>query len=371
MKTISFAIQTRRFVAVTCLLLAQFTLLPDAGAVVVKNLFEVEFPVPDQSRNIRAAVFSKGLEQVLIRASGSRSVMKEVTPGNAAAYVQQFSYVENQAGEQQSPGSQSFELTYILKVQYNAGKIISLLRDNGQPVWGERRSEAIMWLAVRDGSNRYVLKDSDKSLLRDSVELSANRRGVPLLWPVYDRKDRQKLGFTDVWAAFADPVRGASKRYTSGPAIVGRLSWTGNEWKGDWSVFIDRSAYTWSVSGSDYNSVIAEGIDLSADRIGQHYAVLDRVGINEPDLLVEINNVDSLQTYHKIQTFLEDLTAVRQTRLARIDDGVVLFRVDLRGDIDDFIRLVSTDRTLEPVVDAIQTGTIPGQQTLLRYTYRQ
>ena len=371
MKTISFAIETRRFFAVTCLLLAQFALLPDAGAVVVRSLFDVEFPVPDQSRHIRAAVFSKGLEEVLIRVSGSRSVMKEITPGNAAAYVQQFSYVENQSEEKQNRGQQAFELTYILKVQYNAGKIISLLRENGQPVWGEHRSEAIIWLAVRDGSNRYVLKDSDTSLLRDSVELSANRRGVPLLWPVYDRKDSKQLGFTDVWAAFADPVRVASKRYTSGPAIVGRLSWTGNEWRGDWSVFIDRSAHSWSLSGSDYNSVIAEGIDLSADKIGKHYAVLDRVGINEPDLLVEINNVDSLQTYRRIQTFLEDLTAVRQTRLARINDGVVLFRVDLRGDIDDFIRLVSTDRTLQPVVDAIQPGGSPGQQTMLRYSYRK
>ena len=371
MKTVASATNVARFIAAACLLVLQFASIPNAAAVVVKDLFVVEFPVPDQNAQVRTAVFKKGLEQVLIRASGSRTVIQEITPGNAAAYVQQFSYVENQSVEKQGRGQQSFELTYILKVQYNAGKIINLLRDNNQPVWGEHRSESIVWLAVRDGSSRYVLKDSDESLLRDSVELSAVRRGLPLIWPVYDRTDRQQLGFTDVWAAFGDQVRVASKRYTRGPAIVGRLSWTGNEWKGDWSVFVDSSAYSWSLSGSDYNSVISEGIDLSADKIGKHYAVLERDGVNEPDLLVEINNVDSLQTYHKIQTFLEGLTAVRQAHVARVDDGVVLFRLDLRGDLDDFIRLVSTDRTLQPLVDSIQPGGAAGQQTILRYSYRK
>ena len=370
MKIISLAATARQSLAAAGLLLLQFVMLPHAGAVVVENLFDVEFPVPNQSSQIRNAVFSKGLEEVLIRVSGRRSVIQELTPGNAAAYVQQYSYVENDAEEDQGAGQKSFELTYILRVQYNAGKIINLLRENGQPVWGERRGETIIWLAVRDGSNRYVLKKSDASLLRDSAEQSANRRGLPLIWPVYDRKDRQKLGFTDVWAAFREPVRAASKRYTVGPSIVGRLSWTGNEWKGDWSVFVDNSSYSWSLSGSDYNSVIAEGIDLSADKIGKHYSVLERVGSDEPGLLVEINNVDSVQTYRKIQTFLEGLAAVRQTRLARVEDGVVLFRIDLRGDIDDFVRLVATDRTLEPLVNTVQPGG-PGQQTVLYYSYRR
>jgi hypothetical protein len=371
MKTMTFAIDTPRLTAVICLFLVQYLVLPDAGAVVVKNLFDVEFPVPDQSSQIRTAVFTKGLEEVLIRASGNRSVVQEITPGNAAAYVQQFSYVENQQEEQRDRAQQSFELTYMLKVQYNAGKIISLLRENGQPVWGEHRSEAIVWLAVRDGSNRYVLKEKDTSLLKDSVESSAGRRGLPLVWPVYDRKDRQQLGFTDVWAAFGEPVRVASRRYTGGPAVVGRLSWTGNEWRGDWSVFVDSSAYSWSLNGSDYNSVIAEGIDLSADKIGKHYAVLERTGINEPDLLVEITNVDSVQTYRKIQTFLEGLNAVRQALPARIDDDTVLFRLDLRGDVDDFIRLVATDRTLQPAPERGYPGASPVQQTTLHYSYRR
>ena len=87
-------------------------------------------------------------------------------------------------------------------------------------------------------------------------------------------------------------------------------------------------------------------------------------------MLVEINNVDSVQAYRNIQIFLEELTVVRQTLVASVDEGRVVFRIDLRGDIDDFIRLVSTDKRLEPIVDSIQPGGDANQQTLLRYNYR-
>ena len=364
----------RSIVNSSLLLLLVFS-MRDAGAVVVENLYDVAFPVPDQSSQVRTAVFKKGLEQVLIRASGSRSILQDIDPGPASAYVQQFRYVEDTEDEKAAAASRSRASTsatdwYSLEIQYNAGKIINLLRENAQPVWGEHRNEAIVWLAVRDGSNRYVLKQNDASLLKESVEQSAKRRGLPLVWPVYDSRDRKQLPFADVWAAFGEPIKQASRRYTKGPAIVGRLSWTGSEWRGDWSLFVESSAYNWSLSGSDYNTVIAEGIDLSADRIGKHYAVLDRSGGGDPDLLVEIRNIDSVQAYRKVQTFFEDLTAVRQVRLAGLDQGNVLFLVDLRGNIDDFVRLVSTDKTLQPFVDAVQPGAVPGQQTILRYSYK-
>jgi hypothetical protein len=328
-------------------------------------LYDVEFPVPDQSSTVRSAAFSKGLEQVLVRVSGSRSVLQNVNPEKAAFYVQQFSYVEVPAVAETPAAS------YSLKVQYNAGRIINLLRENGQPVWGEHRGEVVLWLAVRDGGDRYVLKDSDTSLLKASVEDSMARRGLPLLWPIYDLKDQQQLGFTDVWAAFEQPVTAASKRYTRGPAIVGRLSWTGNDWKADWALFVDKSAYSWSLSGSDYNTLIAEGIDLAADEIGRHYAVLERTGTNKPGLLVEVHNVDTLKDYRNIQQFFEELTAVRQAHVVRVDRRNVVFHIDLRGDMDDFTRLVSTDRKFEPLVDAIQPGANPELQTLLRYNYRK
>ncbi len=363
-----------RCVIVLIMMAAQCVIAPIAHAVVVEDLYSVEFPVPDQSRKVRSAVFTKGLEEVLIRVSGNRAVVKQLKTGSASSYVQQFSYAENEPEQELSESSIDTVAApvegFVLNVQYNAGKIISLLRNNDLAVWGEHRSEAVVWLAVRDGVNRYVLTNSDDSLLKQSVETSSVRRGLPVVWPRNDAQDQKRLRFSDVWAAFELPVKAASERYTRGPAIVGRLSWTGDKWKGDWSLYVENSSSSWSLSGSDYNALIAEAIDLSADEIGKHYAVLERLGTAGAGLLVEINKIDSVTDYRSIQKFLEGLTAVRQTRLVRVDKDNVVFQIDLRGGIDDFTRLVSTDKTLEPVIDSIRPGNDPDQQIVLQYQFQ-
>ena len=377
MKDIPF-VNASKFLLVASLLILQLAVVSDSKAVVVTGLYDVEFPVPDQSRQVRDAVFSKGLEEVLIRVSGNRSILKQVKPAAAAAYVQQYSYVEHQPNGTDSArapalSTPSAAVSYLLKVQYSSGKIIALLRENGQPVWGDRRGKAVVWLAVRDGNNRYVLKDSDASLLKEALTQAAQRRGLPVIWPINDLKDQQQLRFTDLWAAFAKPVKAASKRYTNGPVIVGRLSWTGNDWRGDWSLFVDGSVYSWSVNGRDYATVIAEGVDLTADKIGKHYAVLERTDSDEPYVLVKIVNIDSLKDYRKIQQFLKGLAAVRQTDLVHLDQEVVVFRIDLRGDVNDFVRLVALDRKLEPRADPPEPGGGHSgqQQQVLHYSYRQ
>ena len=349
----------------------QYLITPNAHAIVVEDLYSVEYPVPDQSRQVRSAVFTKGLQEVLIRVTGSRDAVKQLKPGSASSYVQQFSYKEKEA-EQEANETDIETVTtreeeFVLNVQFNADKIISLIRKNDLAVWGEHRSEAVVWLAVRDGVNRYVLKNNDESLLKQSVETSSVRRGLPVVWPKNDANDRKLLRFSDVWAAFETPVKAASKRYTKGPAIIGRLSWTGSKWKGDWTLYVENSSSNWSLSGSDYNALIAEAIDLSTDEIGKHYAVLERIDTMGAGLHVEINKVNSVTDYRKIQKFLEGLTAVKQTRLVRADKDIVVFEIDLRGGIDDFTRLVSTEKTLQPVIDSVRTGDNPDQQIVLRY----
>ena len=104
MKAILPVTNAVQLIAAASLLFLLFSGARDAGAVVVKNLYDVEFPVPTQSSTVRTAVFTKGLEEVLIRVSGSRSILQNIDPGNASAYVQQFSYVEAEPDEDAAAG---------------------------------------------------------------------------------------------------------------------------------------------------------------------------------------------------------------------------------------------------------------------------
>lgn len=320
-------------------------------AVVVANLYNVELLVTDQRTKTRNAAFADGLAEVLIRASGNHAVLDQIRISSASAYVQQFLYKEIDDEEANDGGANKPAARYRLLVRYNPGKIIELLRANAQPVWSEHRNEAVIWLAVRDGSNRYILKRNDLSALKTSVEAVASRRSLPVVWPLYDSRDRQQLTFADVWAAFAGPVNTVSARYSDGPVVIGRLAWNGNQWSGEWSVFIDQITRSWVFTNRDYDALISQAMELSIDEIGGHYAVLDaQVGSGSPDLLVEIEQVNSIAAYRKLDQYLGSLPAVKGVRLVSMDvGGHVVFAVSLRSRQEDFEKLVAIDHTLQQV----------------------
>ena len=355
-------------------------------AVVVANLYNVEIPVTDQSTKTRNDAFAVGLDEVLIRASGNHAVLDQIRTASASAYVQQFLYKELDAaaGDQgtKDGGAGEHAARYRLLVRYNPAKIIELLRANAQPVWSEHRAEAVMWLAVRDGANRYILRRNDLSALKTSVESAAARRALPIAWPAYDRQDQQRLTFADVWAAFAGPLKTASARYSDGPVIIGRLTWNGAQWSGEWTVYVEQSVRSWVFTNADYNVLVSKAMELVSDEIGGHYAVLDaRAGSTSPDLLVAIDHVDGVDAFRKLSRYLGRLTAVKDVRVVSMDaGGQVVFAVSLRSRPEDFEKLVAIDNTLQqvsvtdPIVAApiAQSGAAPPglRQPRLHYRYQ-
>lgn len=326
-------------------------------AVVVKGLFEVEIPVIDETRSIRQAAFADGLGEVLVRVSGDRNVLQKLQLPSVNAYVKQFRYVaiETEATDvgRQDPVEDEVFAHYKLWVQYNATQIMNLLRKSGVPIWGEHRSEVVIWLAVRDGTHQYILREQDISLIKTQATEAFQRRGIPEVWPRNDARDEQQLRFADVWAGFAEPVQQASQRYATGPVVSASMSWDGSSWVGDWSLFVDDDSRRWTLKEQDYAALISQAIDLIADVMGQKFAVLeatDAQGLKQ--ILVEIDQVGSVKKFRQVQKYLGSLPVVQSVRLSQVEPERVAFKLTLRSEVDDFLKLVKAGRQMMPLVTA-------------------
>lgn len=311
-------------------------------AVVVDGLFEVTIPVPDETRAIRQAAFADGLGEVLVRISGDRDILQKFKLPSVNAYVKQFSYVvvEPKAMAVDSDPVERM-YTHILKVQYNATKIMDLLRQNAIPIWGEHRSQAVMWLAVHDGSNQYILREQDASLLKTQAKKAFQRRGIPVVWPRNDRRDQQELRFADLWGGFAEPMQKASARYTSGPVILASLTWNGASWAADWSLFMGDDSRRWTLNDKDYASLISHGVDVVADAMGRKFAVLETTDeLRHKQILVEVDQVESVKRFRQVQKYLISLPVVQSVNLTQVEPERVAFKLVLRSEIDDFLELI-------------------------------
>lgn len=326
-------------------------------AVVVQGLFEVEISVPDESRAIRQAALADGLAEILVRISGDRSILQKIKPPSANAYVKQFRYIaiESKAPDvtEQDQANDQAIARHRLWVQYNATRIMDLLRRNSVPIWGEHRSQVVIWLAVRDGTNQYILREQDISLIKTQANASFQRRGIPAIWPRNDARDQQQLRFADVWAGFVEPMQQASKRYTTGPVVSASMAWNGYSWAGDWSLFMARESRRWALEDQDYDALISQAVDLVADAMGQKFAVLEATDIQGlQQILVEIDQVESVKEFRRVQKYLSSLPVVQSVWLSQVEPERVAFKLTLRSEVDDFLKLIKADTRMVPLVAA-------------------
>jgi len=352
--------------AVSGLILLLFVPLMARGEI-VKQMFEVSLPVINQERDIRNAAFEQGFVDVLVRVSGSSQIASQIDTTLAARYVQQFRYLpleqspesENAtaAGKTPNLAVDTPQAKYTLWLQFNEGKIKNLLRDNSLPVWGKQRPSVLMWLAVRDGRNRYILRDQDVSAIKDAVNKVSIRRGLPLVWPTFDNQDQMSVSFTDVWGSFWNPIQHASKRYGVDAIVVGRMDWLDGSWQVDWSMLMDENSASWQLKELDLELLMASGVDVATDQIARKFAVLEDVG-NAGELVVQINGIRQVDTYASISRYLQSLAPVKNVFVTSIKDDVVRYHVAVTGDQNDLKRIIALGKTLRPV-QTIQPMTNP------------
>ncbi len=314
------------------------------------HLYDVTMPVVDESTAVRSTAFSRGLEEVFIRLSGDSRIASSLKMPSAGSYVKQYSYKANDKPDINDNGEL---LTAWITVQYNGTRIIEYLRKNGFPVWGEHRSELIVWMAVRDGRSQYVLKNADDSLIKSVTSEALRKRGVPSRWPVYDAEDKKKVSFADIRGGFLEPLTKASGRYGRGPVLSASLSWTGSSWQSEWTLVLNTSEYRWSHKGGDYQQLIKQSIGQVVDKMGQIYAVRDRAaGESSVSIYLDVNGIDNVSRYKRTSDYLLSMPAVNSVGLSLVDSERVVFVLGLRSSEEDFLNLLKNDGELIEVEGA-------------------
>lgn len=340
-------------IAIFVSLLLTFNQLAVAGS---SSLYDVDVLVVDEEADTRWRVFKEGLDEVFVRISGDSIVMDKLKRPPASRFIKQYSYdpvdkpVINEDGK---------VLNHRLKIQYNGSAMEQYLRDNGYPVWGQHRTDVVIWLAIRDGKNEYVLKESDQSLLKTSADEALQRRGISDRWPRYDSKDRKILKVADIRGGFEAPVTTASKRYSNGPALTGSLIWNGRKWQSSWSLLMSSGNKHWSIENADYNQLINKAIDQAADAMGIVYAVHGSTQSQQlATLQLEVQAINSIKKYRKLESYLRDLSVVAMARPLKVDAENVTFEVKLRSNEQDFLSQVKNDAKLIEIVPIIDESVV-------------
>lgn len=317
----------------------------------VEDLYEAQVPVATQGEAERGRALVTAFEAVLVKVTGRRdaAAAPEIRAAlrQPMAYVQQYLYRPLPAAPPDAD-PQAPPYTQLMRVRFDAQAINRLVQRAGVPLWGRVRPTTLMWVAVEDGGERYLLGADGHEDLRALLEGEAQRRGLPVLLPLLDLEDRRALFFTDVWGNFGDAVLKASARYQVAAVAVGRLlREPDGRWSARWSLYHEGAAEHWSVPGADRAQAVAGGVDGAADTLGARYArAVSPDGGQFADLAV--TGVTGLADYGRTMAYLRGLDQVRELQVLGVEGDSVLFRVRIGGDAEGLTRTIAFGTTLAP-----------------------
>ena len=330
-------------------LLLAVSLMPSGLlAAEVKGLYEAEMLVPDQSRSERGLAMSAALAEVVAKVSGQRDARLQPKVSRAIArparLLQQYRYrpLPADVSADAMPGDDPQQIFF----RFDKQAVNRLLRDSGLPVWGATRPSLLAWVAVEDGGRRYLLGADDAEELRSLVEEEAKRRGLPLVLPLQDLQDQQRVQFADVWGRFREPVLQASRRYHPEAVLMGRLTRLPDDsWRADWWIAEGTDSENWQVEGVLPVEVVAEGMATALDWLAGRYAGQALAG-EAGQLLVTVRDVEGLADFARVEQYLQSLQQVEQVSARQIDAGRVDYVLTLEGSPEGIAQTIALGRLL-------------------------
>lgn len=346
-----------------------------ALAAPVPQLYSAEVAVAEQTAEERNQAIERAFAKVLVKVTGNPSIVSRPGLGTvmrqAPRYVQQYRYRLAPAA-----GSATEQEQRLLWVQFDGAGVQRLLRDNGLPVWGENRPLVLVWLAAESGGKRRLVLPDSIPELTGAVQLHADERGIPLLFPLMDLEDQNSLQASDLWGGFSGSIEQASERYRPDLILVGRVSLLSRgRWRARWSLYQDGEAIDWQADGEGPEAVAAQGISRVADRLADRYAPgASETGMSEA--LIAIAAVHTMADHVAALRYLRSQSAVEAIETVAVEPDAATFRLRYRGALSTLERELELGGLLRPDRDAAplplhDPGSEPEPELTLFYRLRE
>lgn len=334
-----------------------------AKAAEVADLYSAEVPVMTQDTGERDKAIQAALTAVLVKVTGRRDVANLPAAGDilrqANRMVEQYRYRDIPTIDTTRPppvvagsppdATVALPPAFNLWVAFDAQAVQRALEDAQLPIWGTTRPIVLLWLAVQDGPQRYLLDPAVHLPLKQAAETAAASRGIPMVFPLMDLEDQGRVGVSEVWGNFSDSILEASQRYRVDGVLVGRLhKQADGQWFGRWSLYQNDGGVNWEASAANMALAVATGIDVQADRLASRFAqVLS--GTAQDQVRLVVYQVDDFSDYGRALKYLQSLNPVKSVLVAGVDADRVSFDVSLRGSREGLRQVIGLGNVLTPV----------------------
>ncbi len=341
-----------------------------ARADIVRNLFQAQVPVENQSAAALDDAAGAALQQVLVKVSGSTRLLRDAqvvkAVGGARSHVEQYSYARPFGAQGGLHARFTFDSIYIQH----------LVAEADAPLWTANRPVVVTWLVVEDAQGkRFVNSDSAPELLA-YLQAAFDQRGLPLQLPLFDLTDAAALSAQQAWDLNTARARNASERYAAEYILLGRLRATGDAhsgvWSGDWRYLFDGGQRSAPVTATPLPKALDAGVGVAAADIAGRYAVSPTLA-SADGVLMRVSGVESYADYATIVGWLEGLDLVEHANVVAVREDTLDLRLWAQANAAQLATVIELNKRFVPLpMEPLSEG-LPGSAgpRPLRYGWRR
>lgn len=332
----------------TIIALIALWLVPLSLSAAEVELYQASGAIASQSEEDRRKKAPELLRDVVIKIVGNEQTVENADISalldSPDQYIQQYSY------ERLNPDASNTEPDKLaLKLTFNQNTLLDAIERLNLPIWEENRPEMLIWVAVDDGGDRELLSGDDKDFsLVERIKTTAQRRGLPVIFPVMDLEDQTQLTFGDVWSGSTSNIRNASERYGSQIIVAARVTVSNDEnAQIRWQALMADDEERWQSTGEPQKAV-EKGIDQLADLLGQQFAQRYS-GQSQQQLKLMVEGIKGFKDYQRVVDYLTRLQAVEHVDISELRGDSLAVDVFLRGDEQAFERTLAYGQVLKAI----------------------
>lgn len=244
---------------------------PLAEAVEVKGLYEIELIANSQSAEDRAQAIKQAMYAVLSRVLVSEDISKipvvQQALSSAQNYVKQSQFSLISADEMPDTDAR------LLRVQFDEDQLMEVMRKSQVGIWSEIRPETLVWLVVDDEEGRRFYNADSMPELESALAFASKIKGVPMIFPMLDLEEQQKISLSEVLGADSRNLLAVSARYEVTSVMAGRIAKKGDCWQGEWAFYFDGKIKQWSGACLPLKAAAVAGVQGAYDVLSNYYGV--------------------------------------------------------------------------------------------------
>ena len=358
--------------------------LPVAG-LQVTGLYSHRVVVENESDAERNRAFRVAMEAVILKVTGDPRWLEhprvQQAVENAQNYVEAISYssellavAESTADEQgefqpapgdaeladnppeeqpaAEPSPQFVEQRYI-DLDFADALINEMLAAADIPVWDDNRPSVLVWMVIQDASGaRHMLSaDSDPEMMSFMQDF-AERRGLPVIYPLLDFEDRRNLSEDQVWSLEEEAIANASARYGADSVLAGRVLFTASgELVGLWQFQFQDQLDVFDGFASSAEDYLQSPLDRITSELAGYFAISPDAS-SRFDVRLRIDGVSDLGDYSALIEYVANLGLVESVRTTALAGERIELLLGVLGSAQQLNELIALDRDLLPINSA-------------------